>query len=165
MKSPHKAQKFPGLVRHGRGRGTFEARAARGATLDDRDCHDAALFQHCSGGGIGLSDGSEEASEDCFLLDGEAGCLEGGTGILALTADDVGNSNLLRALRHRVGHGVATVQDRSLIGLLQEVTRKLFALLLAPTSMARSNMKVVCTECNVYQLQKLKVVCTLLLPR
>ena len=39
---------------------------------------------------------------------------------------------------------------------LQEVTRKLFALLLAPMSMARSNMKVVCTECNVYQLQKLK---------
>ena len=93
-------------------------RAARGATLDDRDRDDAALFEHCSGGGIGLSDGSEEAAEDCFLLDGEAGCLEGGAGILALATDDVGNSNLLGSLRHRVGHGVATVQDRSLIGLL-----------------------------------------------
>ena len=40
--------------------------------------------------------------------------------ILALAADDVGHRDLLGSLRHRVGDGVATVQDRALIGLLRD---------------------------------------------
>ena len=99
--------------------GTNDERVAR-ARAADRARDAAALFQHCSGGGIGLSDGSEEATEDCLLLHGEAGCLEGSAGILALAADDVGHRDLLGSLRHRVSDGVATVQDRALIGLLRD---------------------------------------------
>ena len=89
-------------------------------TSDDRDRDDASLFQHCPTGGIGLSDGAEEAAENGFLLDGEAGVFEDGARFLALAPHDIGNSDLFGAFGHRVGDGVAAVQNRSLIGLLRD---------------------------------------------
>ena len=89
-------------------------------TSDDRDRDDAALLEHRSGGGIGLSDGAEEATENGFLLDGEAGVFEDGTRFLALAPHDIGNSDLFGAFGNGVGDGVAAVQNRSLIGLLRD---------------------------------------------